>query len=191
MTEIKDFRLINEIEKKIIIDSLSSFSTKLSNITSIIEYSFYISLNPSKKEYPRVFLISKEIQEVINKFNLKSKVTSAGLYCGFIKKGKFYISLEGTEYFYNSGAFSNGNQIIVNEKGEKSILYGNNILKEMVLQIPNTLKKNDFLLVMNQNKELIAISTARCDNLTFNELKPKELIAMNLVDKGHYLRDKQ
>ena len=191
MTDIKEFRPINGIERKIILESLSNISANVSKIIGKIGDSLYISLNSSQKEYPQVFSVPKSIHETLREINKVSKISSAGLYFGFIKKGKFLISLEGTEFLHNSGTFSNAKKILINEKGEKSILYGNNILKQMIEKLPEELHKNDFLLVFNQKKELVAISTALCDSISYKDLKPKEIVAINLIDKGYYLRKKQ
>ncbi|MFX1277737.1 MAG: PUA domain-containing protein [Promethearchaeota archaeon] len=79
----------------------------------------------------------------------------------------------------------------VNDKGEKAILYGNIILKKMITNIHVNLKKKDFLLVFNQLNELIAIAQSQVDFEDIQNLEPNKSIAINLVDKGYYLRKKQ
>ncbi len=53
--------------------------------------------------------------------------------------------------------------LILNEKGEKSIIW-NNILKKNVIKPPSNLQKQDFLLVLNELDEIIAIVQSKVDN---------------------------
>lgn len=191
MKDLNEFRSINDIEKEIILKSLTRNSSKIPKILSEIEYQLFISLNAIQQKFPKMFLVPKEFKEIICEQNKNSEIISAGLYFGFIKKGEFLLSLEGAEYFHKLDAFSKNQIIKVNINGEKSILYGNNVLKEVILETPQDLKKNDFLLVFNQSNELIAIALSKCDYLTSRNLKPKGLFALNLTDKGYYLRKKQ
>ena len=118
-------------------------------------------------------------------------MSSAGLYFGYIKQGKFYLSLESTEFFKNLSCFLIEQFLFLTDKGEKSILYGNNIEKEMIIRISPKLNKSDFLLVFNQNDELIAISISTVYYNIYKKLNPNDLVALNLIDKGYYLREKQ
>ena len=101
------------------------------------------------------------------------------------------LSLEGAEFLLNLNFFSERYQLIVNNDGEKAILYGNKILKKMIIKISNKLKKNDFLLVFNQSNELICIARSQVDFEDIQNIKTNEIIAFNLIDKGYYLRKKQ
>ena len=143
-----------------------------------------------KDKFPNIYLITKN--QVILLRNLDNdKILSAGLYFGFIKKGSFYLSLEGAEFLYHNSLVSDFKKIHVNDKGEKSILYGNNILKNMIKKIPDSLKQNDVALIFNKNEELIALVQSKYDLQKIQELKPKDIIAINLNDKGYYLRKNQ
>ncbi len=51
--------------------------------------------------------------------------------------------------------------------------------------------QNDILLVFNESGELISLSKAKIDGNNFKSVKTKEIIALNLSDKGIYLREKQ
>ena len=83
------------------------------------------------------------------------------------------------------------NQITVSEEGEKSVLYGNDILKSVIISIPPELKKNDLLTVLNQKNEIVALARAEIDYSSYLNLKLDHKIAQNLVDKGYFLRKKQ
>ncbi len=193
MKDLKAFRLVNEIETRMIYDSLIKLSPPLILFFKKNDYRLYISLNELEAEskFPSIFLIFKN-QSILLEKVLKTKIVrSAGVYFGFIKKGVFFLSLEGAEFLHKLDKFPINRRVVVNEKEEKSILYGNNILKKMVRTMPLELKKNDFLAVFNQNHEIIAISRARIDSSSFKKMDPNNIVALNLLDKGYYLRKKQ
>ncbi|MFX1410268.1 MAG: hypothetical protein ACFFA6_07940 [Promethearchaeota archaeon] len=193
MKDNKMLREVTENENIIIFNSISKISSKTSLILKEIDFKIYLSLNniTSKKGALSIFLIPNNLVKHLANLSQELRVDSAGLYFGFIKKREFYLSLEGTEFLLNLGCFSKDQKIYVNEEGEKSILYGNKILKRMILNIPLKLKKSSFLLVFNLNNELIAIANSKVSYSTYQNLNHNDLVALNLVDKGYYLRKKQ
>lgn len=193
MSESSNFRQINEIEKKIIIQSLSEISPNIFQFIIRSKKMLYISLKKgnSKTFYPSIYLTSKYFQKEIDKIEFNDKIYSVGLYFGFIKKGRFYISLEGAEFLYKKGILSDDKFIYVNKKGEKSILYGNDILKNWVTKTPLNLQKQDFLLIFNKLNEILAIAYSEVESKILQQLKPNDVVATTLNDKGFYLRKKQ
>jgi len=193
MIDTKKFREINETERDIINKSALKISTKILSVLKKIDYKIYIDLvnKTSKNNYPSIFLIPNNLTKNLVKFQQDISVNSVGLYFGFIKKGEFYVSLEGAEFLLKSGCFSKNQELYVNRSGEKSILYGNRISKSMIEKIPTGLLKNAFLLVFNLTNELIAIAKSQVNYVSYENLNLKDPIAINLVDKGYYLRKKQ
>jgi len=189
MNDFKTFRLVNKIETTMIYNSLIKISPKILSFFEKNDYRLSISLNEleAKSKFPSIFLISKDQLKLLRALK-NDKIISAGLYFGFIKKGNFYISLEGAEFLYHNNLFSDLKRIHLNDKGEKSILYGNNILKNMIHAIPSSLKQNEILLIFNRNDEIIALAQSKYSYQNIQKLKPKEIIANNLNDKGYYLR---
>ena len=190
MKDMSIFRTINTIEIKIIATSFNNISAKLSPVLDNLKSFLYISINKltTNNNYPQIYLITKDLQKIIDDSNISNKIYTAGLYFGFIKKGNFNFSIEGVEYLYKQNIFSDFQQIQVNKLGEKSILYGNNILKNMVVKSSEKLKERDFLLIFNVHDEMIAIARSRVNSTSFMNLKAKEIICINLSDKGFYLR---
>jgi len=193
MNDSKNFRIINNKEKKIIEDSLLKYSAKFPSALKDLEYQFFILLNDisSNSKFPLIYLVPTTLTNTLNILNPEIKIISSGIYFGFIKKNNFYLSIEGAEFLHTRNSFSKHHYVKVNKQGEKSILYGNNINKEFIIEISNGLKKDDFLLILNQSNELIAIAHSKVNYKTFQNLNPKDMIALNLVDKGYYLRKKQ
>jgi len=193
MNDLKDFREINSFEKKIIFHSLSTNSSKILQSLDDFQYFFYISFkqNKTKNNYPEVFLITKDQKRFLSLINVKNIIHSVGLYFGFFKKDTFLLSLEGAEFLYKDKIFSEFQQVILDKNGEKSFLYGNNILKSMIVKTPNNIKENSFLLVFNNLDEIIGIALSHINAKNIQSLKPKDIIAINLSDKGFYLRKNQ
>ncbi|KKK42118.1 hypothetical protein LCGC14_0506230 [marine sediment metagenome] len=193
MKDIETFRHINVIEKQIISTSLSRISPRFLPILNEIEEYIFIKLSNQQSQinYPSLYLLSEELGKIIQNPKITNDIVAGGLYFGFLKRGAFFISLESTGYFYRNGLFPDFAYMRVNKKGEKSILYGNNIMMFMETYLPPDLKKKDFLLVFNGLMEIIAIAQSTVDNKTIKNLKPKDIIAINLSDKGLYLREKQ
>jgi len=192
MSDTIRFRKINEIEKQIILTSISNISTELPRIIENLKKFFYVSLEKSitRIKSPKIFFISKEQDKILQSL-YPDNIFSTGLYFGFIKKGKFYLSLEGAEFLYKNNKISTIKRLQVSDAAEKSILYGKNILKNMITELPPNLKNDDFLLIFNNINELIAIGRSYIDKDSFQNLKPSELVAFNLNDKGYYLRISQ
>jgi ribosome biogenesis protein Nip4 len=193
MNDSINFRQINEAEKKIIINTLSNISSKILTSLYNLEKNLFIStyILPTEDNFPNIYLISNDQLKIVDTINNKPRICSVGLYFGFIKKGVFYLSLEGAEYLNKHDIFSEFQTLQVNEKAEKSILYGNNILKSMIIKIPINLKEREFLLIFNKLNEIIAIAQSRVKYQNIQILAQKEIVAMNLSDKGYYLRKKQ
>ncbi len=193
MIESSNFRQINEIEKDLISKSLSHISPKIFQNLMGSKKKLYISIIESnlKTQYPKIYLLSQDFHKKIDQFEFKNKIYSTGLYFGFIKKGNFYFSLEGAEFLYKQGILSDLKFLYLNKKGEKSVLYGNNILKNMVMKKSSNLQKGDFLLIFNNLNEILSIAQSTVDSKVLKNLNPKDIIAINLRDKGIYLREHQ
>ena len=190
MKDLNEFRVINKTEKQYIQKTLSS---KIIENLRNLGYLIYISINNlnSEKGFPSLYLISRKLTDLIDSVSSMNIISSAGLYFGFIKRGLFYLSIEGAEFIFNQNLFSKDKYLYVSKKGEKSVLYGNKIKKHMITKIPPNLEKQNLLLVFNDSNELISLARSQIFNRDYQDLKSNDVVAMNLIDKGYYLRKKQ
>jgi len=190
MRELNEFRVINETERRYIQESVSR---KILEGLIKLGYFIYISLNnlTSERAFPTLYLISNNLTKLVKSIGSKNIINSAGLYFGFIKKGQFFLSLEGAEFLLSHDFFTENQFLYVSKKGEKSVLYGNRIVKQMITKLPHNIDRQSLLLVFNESNEFIALARSEIDNKMFEALKSKEVIAINLIDKGYYLRKKQ
>jgi len=198
MKDINEFRIINEKEIQMITKSLSDLSPKIIEILRKSDYKLFISLEYTKKknDYPRLFLIhTTSWAPIIRNLDKTVTINSGGIYFGVIKRGNVLISLEGAEFLYKNGYTSEERHIYLSEDAEKSILYGNDLLKKNMVEdaekLPKTFKKNSLYLVINASSEVISLVKFLVNNSEFQDRKPNERIAINLIDKGYYLRKKQ
>ena len=178
------------IEEERNADSLFRISTQIISVLNHIDNELVILFNNLSK-YPSIYLVSNNLIELINRIESEISINSSGVYFGFIKKNQFLLSLEGAEFLNKLNAFPEKHYIVVNIEGEKSVLYGNQIIKKFLFKTPKSLEKNTFLLIFNKSNELIAIGYSQVDYDSIYNLRPKDIIATNLKDKGYYLRKEQ
>ncbi len=186
------FRPINAAEKEIIQTSLLKFNPNLLNLLNK-EFFTYISINFIWKtqNYPLLYLISHKQRDFTENFGNLECIYSAGLYMGFIKQGKFLISLEFFEFLKQRGLLINEKKITVKERGERSILYGNDLSYGMITKASQDIKKDDEILIVNQQNEILAIGKYVLENEDLSDLQAIDKVAINIIDKGYYLRKKQ
>lgn len=193
MDKKKFFRPINKFEYTIINNSLRDSFPELLSFIESGENFIYIQERGLflKENYPKIYVISERIKKVIEEFHIDNCINSSGLYFGFMKRGRFFISLEAIDYFFNKKIISVYQKVKLNEKGKKSFLYGNKITKNMIIQETSHFKAHNFLLVFDKNNELMGIAKSLIDYKDFQILKPKNIIALNLNNKGYFLRKEQ
>lgn len=192
MSEIANFREVNENEKKIISNSLYKVSSKMFKLLEENNYLLYISFNNLvEKVFPSIYLIPLAIVNNFESKNVKTNIISAGIYFGFIKKGEFMLSLEAVEFLISHNWISEEQKLYLTVEGEKSVLYGNRIVKKMIDEMPQRFNKDSLFFIFNNKKEFLAIGKSKINYEDFKNIKSNDVVAINLVDKGYYLRKSQ
>jgi len=189
MMNPKNLRNPNTKEFKALEVYLTQISPKISLYLEAQRSRLYIISTSDTKS--SVYLITDSLKENLKHFESTLKITSAGTYIGFMENGKFFLSLEGAEFFLTEKLIPYQVLIKVNEQGEKSILYGNPIEKKMISNIDGQLKKHSLVLILNQSSELISLGSLEVDPSMLDAMNEREIVVNNLVDKGYYLRRKQ
>lgn len=187
------FREATPYEKDRIIQGLESISATIRQYIQGRQDQFFISLPKTNTEiqFPQVFFVPEQLIVLVNKTLCMEEIKEAGIYFGFIKRGDFRLSIEGAEFLKDLQIINENDIIYVNEKGTKAILYGNKIKREMIKTFPKDLAKNRLYFVFNRYKELIAIGLSLIGQKEIGDMENKEDIAVNLIDKGYYLREEQ
>ena len=193
MSEWNDFRNLNEFEKSIILNSLDKICQNSDIFIKNYQERLYISFDrtSSRGVNPSIYLVSPAHPKFIEKFDKDIQITSIGLYFGFFNKESFRLSLEGAEFLLNRKLLIQDHILVIDTDGEKSVLYGNDIKKGNAIDIPGHLRKDDLLVINNEKNEICAIAQSLINKQDLASLNPGEIIALNLVDKGYYLRKTQ
>lgn len=179
------FRMINEIEKELINSTLVKILSHPNNFTMKLYMLFTEDKNPS------IYSVSDKLDQELQNFTNYDVLISTGLYFGFIKKGIFFISLEAIDYLYNNNQLVNKLFLTVNVNGEKAVLYGNDVQKKFIAKEPDDFTESDFIVVLNENRELLALGISKVSYFEYQNLDQEHKVVKTLIDKGSYLRRKQ
>lgn len=187
------FRKANENEKKIVKNSLNNISNKIWEYILKEKYEIYIRISESKQNKTsfELFLIPQQIEPVTNKIKNLATIKFSGIPLGFIKNKRLYLSLEAAELFFNLHKIDSRNLLILNENGEKSVLYGNPIKKGMILEISSEIQVNNIIFLIDKNQEFLGLGLSKINYEDYRQFENEDEIALNLVDKGSYLRKDQ
>ncbi len=187
------FRKLNKNEKKIVKDSLHNISDKIWEYFLEEQYEIYIKISESKKNKTslELFLVPQQLEPEVNKIKNLTTIDFTGIPLGFIKNKRLFLSLETAELLFNLHKIDPRIILILNENGEKSVLYGNPIKKSMILEISSEVQANRIVFLINKNQEFLGLGLLKANYEKYRKLKNNDNIALNLVDKGSYLRRDQ
>ena len=187
------FRKLNKNEKKIVKDSLHNISDKIWEYFLEEQYEIYIKISESKKNKTslELFLVPQQLEPEINKIKNLTTINFTGIPLGFIKNKRLFLSLETAELLFNLHKIDPRIILILNENGEKSVLYGNPIKKSMILEISSEVQANRIVFLINKNQEFLGLGLSKINYEDYRQFENEDEIALNLVDKGSYLRKDQ
>ena len=110
---------------------------------------------------------------------------SLGIVIGELRK-QFIPSIAGADLFARFGK-RNKFYIVVNEKAEKLVLYGRDIMGESIVEASDTLGENELVILLNTSYEAIAIGRTRFSGSSL--LQNGRVTVTTLADAGYYLRE--
>jgi 60S ribosome subunit biogenesis protein NIP7 len=110
---------------------------------------------------------------------------SLGLAIGELRK-EFIPSIAGADLFARYGK-RNKFYIVLNEKAEKLVLYGRDIMGESILEASEALAENELVILLNTSHEAVAIGRTRFSGNLL--LQKGRVTVTTLADAGYYLRD--
>jgi predicted RNA-binding protein (TIGR00451 family) len=121
---------------------------------------------------------------------LQTNPQHAGLAIGYLKK-QFVPSMAGADLFARLAAKDKKKYyVVVNEKAEKLVLYGRDVLASSIDHISPELSENDMVIILNTKHEAIGIGKIRYSGSLI--LKQNNKVAIStLLDAGYYLREEQ
>lgn len=109
---------------------------------------------------------------------------SLGIRMGDLKDGKFRLSLQ----ILDALAKITDRRLVVSRQGAESFTYSRSILKESVLKLGTHLKRDQRVIVVNKDGEVLGLAALSVDGNKLKRLARDRLVGKNLVDIGAYLR---
>jgi ribosome biogenesis protein Nip4 len=103
---------------------------------------------------------------------------------GSIVKGRLRLSLQVLPELVQLTS----NILQVTSQAGEAFTYGRSILKEGVVNLEQSLKRGERLLVVNSDGECLGIASLSVDAHKLHRLASEKLVAKNLADVGWYIR---
>jgi ribosome biogenesis protein Nip4 len=128
----------------------------------------------------RVCLVPAELEAI-----MQMQPYLAGLDIGELKK-QFVPSMAGADLFARHG-IKNKFYITVNEKAEKLVLYGRDIMGDSILEASGMLDENELVIILNSRLEAIGIGRSRFAGKSL--LQEGKVTVTTVADAGYYLRE--
>ena len=129
-----------------------------------------------------VWLVSNTIEKLMIPM---THSYSLGLAIGELRK-EFVPTIAGADLFARYGK-RNKFYVVLNEKAEKLVLYGRDIMGESVVEASTALAENDLVILLNSSFDALGIGRTRFSG---NSLLDKGRVTFTTVtDAGYYLRE--
>jgi 60S ribosome subunit biogenesis protein NIP7 len=110
---------------------------------------------------------------------------SLGLAIGELRK-EFVPTIAGADLFARYGK-RNKFYVVLNEKAEKLVLYGRDIMGESVVEASTALAENELVILLNSSFDALGIGRTRFSG---NSLLEKGRVTFTTItDAGYYLRE--
>jgi 60S ribosome subunit biogenesis protein NIP7 len=110
---------------------------------------------------------------------------SLGLAIGELRK-EFVPTIAGADLFARYGK-RNKFYVVLNEKAEKLVLYGRDIMGEPVVEVSTALAENELVILLNSSFDALGIGRTRFSG---NSLSDKGRVTFTTItDAGYYLRE--
>nr|MDO8113815.1 hypothetical protein [Candidatus Sigynarchaeota archaeon] len=144
----------------------------------------------SKGSNTSIYLMPREAKDRFKPLMGNPGLRYFGLYLGNFKGDQFNLSLEGATELAKSGA-ARKNWVKLNDEGEKSFLYGQDIKKADLHSVceRGITHNRGICLVLNALGECIGIGKLEARDPTFKKVSDEEILVKNVVDRGVYLRN--
>jgi ribosome biogenesis protein Nip4 len=129
-----------------------------------------------------VWLVSNTIEKLMIPM---THSYSLGLAIGELRK-EFVPTIAGADLFARYGK-RNKFYVVLNEKAEKLVLYGRDIMGESVVEASTALAENDLVILLNSSFDALGIGRTRFSG---NSLLDKGRVTFTTItDAGYYLRE--
>jgi ribosome biogenesis protein Nip4 len=148
---------------------------EINDFASLFGSSLNLDEELTVRKQNRVFLINDVLKEIAPK-----DFFYAGTYLGRIVKGKLFPGFE----LLTMIARKKANEIIVDKKTEWLFICGRDIFKQGIVKTIGSGRKDEHVLVLNDNGECLGYGRILCDL----EKTKSGLAVKNMLDIGDFLR---
>lgn len=148
---------------------------EINDFASLFGSSLNLDEELAVRKQNRVFLINDVLKEIAPK-----DFFYAGTYLGRIVKGKLFPGFE----LLTMIARKKANEIIVDKKTEWLFICGRDIFKQGIVKTIGSGRKDEHVLVLNDNGECLGYGRILCDL----EKTKSGLAVKNMLDIGDFLR---
>ncbi|MEA2070133.1 MAG: NIP7 N-terminal domain-related protein [Asgard group archaeon] len=174
-----NFRKPTNDEKKIIIKELNYWVGRTHTKTFLEKFTLIIA----EGNWKEALLVEKQTAQKLFKEDIEPYTIGLGL--GEFKKNNFLLGLPIGSFLVNKTT----KKAIVSKKAEQLFLYQNNLYCQAFKTFPESINKNDKLLIINQNNDFLGIGKLIIEPFkVFSEEYRKDIAVINLIDLGWYLR---
>jgi 60S ribosome subunit biogenesis protein NIP7 len=129
-----------------------------------------------------VWLVSNAIEKLMIPM---THSYSLGLAIGELRK-EFVPTIAGADLFARYGK-RNKFYVVLNEKAEKLVLYGRDIMGESVVEASTALAENELVILLNSSFDALGIGRTRFSGNSL--LKKGRVTFTTITDAGYYLRE--
>jgi 60S ribosome subunit biogenesis protein NIP7 len=131
-----------------------------------------------------LFLVTNELMSVFTKTQGIRSPYCLGVYFGDLLKNDLLFSIEGATL---CSAHTN-QKVRVSDNGEQAVLYGRDIQRSSVRSFPESILRNQKVIITNELGEVLALGNTMVDGEEFNDVPENLVIIKNIIDRGWYLR---
>lgn len=174
--------LRNEL-KSSIKRELSAYADR-SKVDSLLASKSVLILRGETTKY---FLIPKQLEDIFNEIPFKQGLFYSGLFIGELIRKVFFPSLAVLDFLSK-----NAEKKFVKVDYKRSVLFscGRDIPSMGITAVSKDIRKNDLVLVLNENNEGIGYGRIMEQAIVIQELKAKPVIK-NINDIGDFIRREQ
>ena len=145
----------------------------------------YITRGVKRSE---LFLATPNMEAFISKYIkgiMGKEPYSLGLFLGQIVKGKYEISMDIAEKLF---AEARRNAIMINDHASALFLYGRDVMAKSILKTYPPLSRT--VVVVNKLEDFLGLCklTVKPKELLSGILRENEIVCLNVIDKGWFLR---
>ncbi|TFG13009.1 hypothetical protein EU537_07725 [Candidatus Thorarchaeota archaeon] len=144
----------------------------------------YLPVKIEDVEPVSIYLVPRNWSGIIEDKISNLDIYSLGLWFGDVYQNRFRLSLP----ILNPLAKLTSNIIHVKQIAAESFTYGRSILKESVIDIDESLKRHQRVIVLNEKDDVLGLAELVTDAIRVSDMKDDDLIAKNLIDIGWYIR---